>query len=139
MRRYKMPTRAAWEHHTNSDYDAMIVSMGDKEIFISGRENGLLNQNHKGLFCVPNYPTYSEDMDIPSSFGEIPFAFYGYSSHVHGISDALIAISRGALLIEKHCTLSKAEESIKDNSFALSPAEFADMVRYGKEIHRLIS
>ena len=41
--------------------------------------------------------------------------------------------------MEKHVTLDKTEESIKDNAFAISPQEFADMVKYGKEIHRLIS
>ena len=48
-----------------------------------------------------------------------------------------MAIGRGATVIEKHVTLYKTEESIKDNQFALSFEEFAEMVRIGRAMSRL--
>ena len=61
----------------------------------------------------------------------------GYSSHTHGIEDALVAIGRGATVIEKHVTLNKTEESIKDNQFALNFDEFSEMVHIGRAMSRL--
>ena len=71
---------------------------------------------------------------MPEKFDE----YYGYSSHMHGIADALIAVSRGAKYIEKHVTLSKTERTIKDNAFSLSLDEFAQMVSIGTEMARLV-
>jgi sialic acid synthase SpsE len=86
----------------------------------------------KTLYVSPDYPTY--EPEIPE-FGAM---WDGYSSHAHGISDALIAIAKGAKIIEKHCTLDKTEESIKDNHFAISFDEFAQMARIGREMSRMV-
>lgn len=102
-----------------------------KELFVSHR--GYVHPNVRNIFVVPCYPTYPEDVVFPE-FG--PF-WYGYSSHVHGYADALAAIVKGAKYIEKHVTLDKTEASIKDNHFAISFEEFAQMVSLGKEIARL--
>jgi sialic acid synthase SpsE len=88
------------------------------------------------LHVVPEYPTYPEQLDMPKYFDRN--GPYGYSSHVHGIEDALLAIARGAQYIEKHVTFDKTEESIKDNSFAITFDEFRQMVDIGKGIARLI-
>lgn len=89
----------------------------------------------KTLYASSLYPTYPEDLRLPHVFGVM---WDGYSSHAHGIADALIAVARGATVIEKHVTLDKTEESIKDNSFAISFDEFAQMVRIGREMGRLL-
>jgi len=114
---------------------AIKVAHTKKEVFVSGAENG---RRGYGLACVPCYPTYPEDIRMPNSFGAAPGEVYGYSSHVHGIEDALMAIARGAQYIEKHVTLDKTEESIRDNAFALSFDEFAEMVRIGRGMARLV-
>lgn len=136
MKRYKYASRKAFKSHTNLDYDVFLSELisDGKEIFISDNRvqvAGLL----RWLYCVPEYPQYPP-IEMPLEF--LDNQWYGYSSHVHGIADALIAISRGAQLVEKHVTLDKTEESIKDNAFAISPREFANLVQLGKEIHRLI-
>ena len=90
--------------------------------------------NWKNVFVVPKYPTYPDMFQMPEKFDE----YYGYSSHMHGIADALVAVARGAKYIEKHVTLDKTEESIKDNHFALSFREFRAMVFTGTEMARLV-
>ena len=126
MKRYKIAYSIAVER---PDIVQAVAALG-KETFISHAGHGY--NNFKRLFVVAEYPTYPDDVMIPH-FSETG-AWYGYSSHVHGYADALIAIARGAQYIEKHVTTSKAEASIKDNHFALSFDEFADMARIGREM-----
>ena len=80
-------------------------------------------------FTTDEYPTY---------FPNLPQRLRRYSSHAHGIGDALIAVSRGAEYIEKHFALSNYAGFPKDAAFSLTPPEFADMVKYGNEIARLL-
>ena len=92
-------------------------------------------QSGDNIWVVPEYPVY------PSSFYTKNFGdgtWFGYSSHMHGIADALIAVARGAKYIEKHVTLNKADSSLRDNSFALDFGEFKQMVEIGNEIARLV-
>jgi len=63
------------------------------------------NKNVSYLYCVSNYPTNLEDIDMPD-FKKSFFA--GYSDHTIGIGTVLFAISRGAKIIEKHFSLNKA-------------------------------
>ena len=50
-----------------------------------------------------------------------------------------MAVARGARYIEKHVTLDPTEESIRDNAFSSTPDEFAEMVRVGREMERLLN
>ena len=129
MKRYKIAYITAVER---PDIVLAVASLG-KETFISHGGHGY--KNFKKLFVVAEYPTYPDDMVMPSLFGE---RWHGYSSHMHGYADALIAIARGACYIEKHVTLDKTEESIRDNAFALSFDEFEQMVKIGREMGRLL-
>ena len=133
--RYKFPSRRAFATHSDADYDALlqkIIATG-KEVFLS--DDGYSDcPNVRSLFLVPEYPLYPENFRLPEKFDK----HYGYSTHAHGYADALIAIARGARLIEKHVTLDKTEESIKDNAFALSFDEFGAMVDVGTEMARLL-
>lgn len=129
MKRYKVAYCTAVER---PDIVEAVAKLG-KEVFIS--HGGYDWPNFKKLFVVAEYPTYPEQFVMPPMFGG---EWHGYSSHLHGIADALIAIARGACYIEKHVTLDKTEESIKDNHFALSFDEFRQMVDIGREISRLV-
>jgi sialic acid synthase SpsE len=144
MRRYKIAHQLSEDSDRLEFYNTIVAD--GKETFVSTSSYVIIpkKDNVKWLWCPANYPTYPDGLEgMPDKFEHIPddveWPHYGYSSHSHGVGDALLAISRGARYIEKHVTLSKAEESIRDNSFSLSPREFAEMVRIGKEIHRLIS
>lgn len=101
----------------------------EKECYISG-----LN-----IFCISEYPTYPERLNIPNRFGFLSGDGYeGYSDHSHGIEACLLAVARGATYIEKHVCLDKTDLVTKDTPFSATPAEFAEMVRVGSGIRRLL-
>ena len=51
----------------------------------------------------------------------------------------LIAISRGAQIIEKHFTLDKSNTTIRDHALSATPDEFRLLVELGREIHKKVS
>ena len=118
MKRYKIA-------HQMNDKDLIDAIRSDgKEVFWSG--------GHRGNWQITTQDEYPSYPPV-----EIPDGIVGYSSHLHGIADALIAVSRGAEYIEKHICMSKYAGFPKDASFALVPEEFRQMVDVGNEIARL--
>ena len=63
--------------------------------------------------------------------------FTGLSDHTIGIELPLIAITRGATIIEKHLTLDKSDTTIRDHALSLSPKEFKDLVDLGNSIYKM--
>lgn len=56
------------------------------------------------LYCVSKYPARPEDLKLES----VDFNKYaGFSDHTIGMTAALVALARGARIIEKHFTLDK--------------------------------
>ena len=106
------------------------INSGNKENMTFYNNNKFQN-NIKWLWVSDKYPTYL------SPYKPRIDAFDGYSHHGYGIAMPLMAVARGATVIECHFTLDPAEESIKDNHFACGPAEFALMVKIGNEMARL--
>ena len=93
------------------------------------------NTNIKYLWCCSKYPTFNNDLKkFPKKF--IKKNYYGYSDHTIGIEMCLIAISRGAKIIEKHFTLDKSDNTIRDHALSATPSEFRLLVELGKEIHK---
>jgi len=94
------------------------------------------SENLKYLYCISKYPTYPKDLkNFPQKFSDN--GYYGYSDHTHGISTCLLAISRGAKLIEKHFTLNKTSQVIRDHVMSATPDEFKNLVDIGSELSRL--
>ena len=60
----------------------------------------------------------------------------GYSDHSVGIEVALMAIVRGANVIEKHLTLDKSDTTIRDHALSASPSEFKNLVKLGRLIKK---
>ena len=122
--------------------EKIIKENQDKEIIISlgmweQEKVPFENKNIKYLFCVSNYPTYVEDLkDFPKIFSNKKF--YGYSDHTIGIETCLLAISRGAEIIEKHFTLDKSNTTIRDHALSATPEEFRQMVNLGRDINKKI-
>ena len=54
------------------------------------------------------------------------------------LSLSLIAISRGAQIIERHFTLDKSDTTIRDHALSLTPSEFKILVDNGKAIFKLL-
>ena len=81
------------------------------------------------LKCTSTYPAAPENTnirtipDLHDRFG----ALAGLSDHTMGIGVAVASVAFGAVLIEKHFTLSRADGGV-DAAFSLEPAELAMLV-----------
>ena len=138
-RRYKIAAR------TVADNPALVekVLAEGKETFISlgmwkgrGWPFGKPTETVRYVFCCSKYPTYPEDLaGMPERFS--PDGFYGYSDHMHGIEGCLLALSRGARYIEKHFTLNKTSQVIRDHVLSATPAEFRSLTESGRPLGRL--
>jgi len=113
----------------------------NKNTFVS---LGMSNKNHppeelskykniKYLWCKSEYPTDLDVLkDFPKDFNKT--FFEGYSDHSMGVEMPLLAISRGASVIEKHFTLDKSDQTIRDHTLSATPEEFLSMTRIGRDI-----
>jgi N,N'-diacetyllegionaminate synthase len=122
----------------------IVDENADKEIFISlgmwkkFEKKPFLNKNIKYFYCVSKYPTFHADLtDFPKKFDNK--TFFGYSDHCIGIENCLIAITRGANIIEKHFTLDKSNTIIRDHAVSATPEEFRTLVNLGREINKSIN
>ena len=73
------------------------------------------------LACVPEYP--SSNFRIPRC---LTGTIWGWSSHTNHWLDCLIAVSRGAVVVEKHITFSANDY---ETGWSLYPNEFQQMVK----------
>lgn len=91
----------------------------------------------KYLYCKALYPAYLEDMtDFPDDFPAQEFD--GYSDHTLGIAVSLLAIARGAAIIEKHMTLDKTrgQATEKAHICSMTPEELNTLARLGGALYR---
>jgi len=89
------------------------------------------------IWCKASYPTQPCELkNMPSSFS--PDGYYGYSDHFLGIEACLLAIARGAQYVEKHFTLNKTSQSIRDHVLSASPEEFSLLNACGRPLSRLV-
>ena len=104
---------------------------------MDSKEEGLKHGiNGDYLWCVSKYPAFPEDIrNMPENF--IDSGYSGFSDHTHGIAASLIAIARGAKVIERHFTLDKSDSTIRDHAVSSTPDEFKEMVQHGREIAKL--
>ena len=99
------------------------------------KQKKLKAANIKYLWCKSKYPTEPIDLkEIPKNFTSS--IYDGYSDHSIGIDIPLMAVSRGAEIIEKHFTLDKSDTTIRDHALSATPDEF--MTRIGRNIYRNI-
>ena len=96
------------------------------------------NKNIFYLWCLSKYPCEPKDLkQLPKNFNKSPY--FGYSDHSIGIETSILAISRGAKIIEKHFTLDKSNTTIRDHSLSATPNEFRQMVNIGRDIYKKIN
>ena len=89
------------------------------------------------LWCKSKYPSTPWDMlDLPKDFTNSPYT--GYSDHTIGIDTCLLAIARGATVIEKHFTLDKSDTTIRDHGLSATPDELKLLCELGNEIHKKV-
>lgn len=125
MKRYKIA------HQIQDEILVKAILGDDKPVFWSSSTVvGMGTETSRWIYSQKEYPTYKFAHD------GMGLAF-GYSSHMHGIVDALVAVAGGAHYVEKHLTLNKVMDWPRDASFALLPEEFRQMVDIGNEIARI--
>jgi N-acetylneuraminate synthase/N,N'-diacetyllegionaminate synthase len=90
--------------------------------------------NARYLYCVPKYPCEHGDIHLPKSFAES--VYQGFSDHTIGIEASLVAIGRGATIIEKHFTLNKGLAG-PDHVCSATPTELAALCQYARAMRRL--
>lgn len=92
-------------------------------------ENGC--ENLSLLHCVSNYPADPEQVNmrfmdtLATAFG----APVGFSDHTKGVHHAVMAASRGAVLVEKHFTLNRGMVG-PDHFASIEPDELQTLVDY---------
>ncbi len=81
------------------------------------------------LKCSSAYPADPADSNLATipHLADLFGVPVGLSDHTPGIGAACVAVALGAVLIEKHLTLSRAEGGV-DAAFSLEPAELAVLV-----------
>jgi pseudaminic acid synthase len=97
--------------------EAMEIAM------VSGASQILL------LHCISAYPTPLEESNL-ATISDLAQRFkspVGLSDHSSGNLVATLAVAQGAVLIEKHFTLSKSDGAI-DNAFSIEPKELKQLV-----------
>ena len=83
--------------------------------------------------CTSSYPANPENSNILT----IPYlrrvfeCEVGLSDHTPGIGTAVAAVAHGAIMIEKHFTLSRADGGV-DSTFSLEPQEMSHLVKETK-------
>ena len=91
------------------------------------------------LHCVSSYPAPCEDMNLAtiSHMAQKYGVPTGLSDHSTGISVPITATALGAVVIEKHMTLCRADGGV-DSDFSLEADEFADMVKACKKAYSAV-
>ncbi len=81
------------------------------------------------LKCTSTYPALPENSNVRTipDMGRMFNCGIGLSDHTMGVGVAIAAVTLGAVVIEKHFTLCRADGGV-DSAFSLEPAEMASLV-----------
>jgi pseudaminic acid synthase len=91
------------------------------------------------LKCVSSYPAKAEEMNL-RTISDMSKRFnlpVGISDHTLGIEVSIAAVSLGAVVVEKHFTLSRKIKT-PDSFFSIEPNEFKNMVDNIRKVERAL-
>ena len=136
VKRYKVASRTVQE----KDLCKKIFATR-KEAFISlgfweNNDVPYAYDKAKYLYCVAKYPAEYKDIQLPVSFKATPYD--GFSDHTIGIEAALVAVARGAKIIEKHFTLNKGLVG-PDHVCSATPEELRTLCQQAREMEKFIN
>lgn len=110
-----------------------------QESYSSERGKKLLKEKVTLLHCTTEYPAPFEDINLNAMI-TMRDAFkltVGYSDHSEGIIVPIVAVSLGAVLIEKHFTIDKTLAG-PDHKASLDPVELKAMVDGIRTVERVL-
>ncbi len=121
----------------------MLISTGMAEIaeldetVRTAREAG--NDSIVLLKCTSSYPASPENSHLRTipHLREMFHLPVGVSDHTLGIGPALAAVALGAVVIEKHLTIRRAEGGV-DAAFSLEPEEMRQLVVESHRVHQAL-
>lgn len=90
------------------------------------------------LKCCSEYPAHWKDMNL-QTIEDMQHRFrvpVGLSDHSHGYLAAVVGVSMGACVVEKHICLSRYIEN-PDSAFSMEPGEFSDMAKNCRDAHSI--
>ena len=121
----------------------VLLSTGmNTEDEISVAVQTVLKRNPKVIIfhCLSLYPSPEEKINL-SYMDRLNELFHplpvGYSGHEIDIFPTLMAVSRGATIVERHFTLDKAMKG-GDHAASLTPVEFKEMVDGIRRVERIL-
>jgi len=117
-RNYKEPNFSYYSASTVADIDESIRVLrkaGCKELVI--------------LKCTSTYPASPEDTNILTipQMRDLYNCLIGLSDHSMGIGVSIAVVALGAVLVEKHFTLSRADGGV-DSALSMEPGELKSLV-----------
>ena len=138
IKRYKIASRTS---KLTRDLAETIVKTGKPCLMSLGFNSQPLDAkytNVKYLHCVSSYPTEYFEINFPETFKNT--IYYGISDHSPGIESCLVALSRGAKVIEKHITYNKSGTANAnfDHTCSITFNELAELVKYAKLIEKIV-
>ena len=123
-------------------FNKVIISLGClKRKELQKILNFILKKKHYKkkailLHCVSSYPLNPEDCNFEKfDYIKKKFDNSGYSGHMSGIDDALLALSKGATFVEKHFTINNNLPG-RDNKFAILPHELKILSDYRNNLKK---
>jgi N,N'-diacetyllegionaminate synthase len=92
------------------------------------------------MHCVSNYPLNTDQVNMQwmQTLRQAFNLSAGYSDHTMGIEIPIMAVSLGAVMIEKHLTLDRGLGG-PDQAASLEPDELRDMVRAIRNVEQAVS
>jgi N-acetylneuraminate synthase len=113
-----------------------MATPGEIADALAAAREGNLHAELVLLHCVSGYPTPAEEANLAriqalaAKFG-VPV---GLSDHTLGVEVAIASVALGAVVIEKHVTLARADGG-PDSAFSLEPHELAALVKGARTAH----
>ena len=143
VKRHKIATRM----NQNFNYIQAVIDTG-KEILLSCELDWsvptppfyLPLYRTKFLYCVPEYPTPLNHLSIPlfkRLEGNIE-GWNGFSDHTIGPEASMIAMARGATIVEKHFSLDPSSKAGPDHICSASPEEMRRLVEFARKVEQIL-
>jgi sialic acid synthase SpsE len=130
MKEVKLPSHESrnWKllRKAHEMFDRVFLSLGA----IKADELPAYIGNSIPMHCVSAYPCPPEKANLGRiAMLEKEYGKSGYSGHCKGPWDAMIAISMGAQVVEKHFTTNRSLPG-RDNAYAIMPGELALIAQF---------